>query len=78
MGAKKTMITVRIRQVMTTKNTLRISDYHGRGLSSLSARVGELLMAEGVINLDRNERAKLVTKGRRLEYFTIAYNSLRD
>jgi divalent metal cation (Fe/Co/Zn/Cd) transporter len=33
-------------------------------------------MAEDVINLDRSERSKLVTKGRRLEYFTIAYNSL--
>lgn len=33
-------------------------------------------MAEDVVNLDRNERSKLVTKGRRLEYFTIAYNSL--
>ncbi len=33
-------------------------------------------MAEDVINLDRIERSKLVAKGRRLEYFTIAYNSL--
>ena len=33
-------------------------------------------MAEDVINLDRIERSKLVTRGRRLEYFTIAYNSL--
>jgi divalent metal cation (Fe/Co/Zn/Cd) transporter len=33
-------------------------------------------MAGDVINLDRIERSKLVTRGRRLEYFTIAYNSL--
>ena len=33
-------------------------------------------MGEDVINLARIERSKLVTKGRRLEYFTIAYNSL--
>lgn len=33
-------------------------------------------MSEQVIGLDGNERAKLITKGRRLEYFTIAYNSL--
>jgi divalent metal cation (Fe/Co/Zn/Cd) transporter len=33
-------------------------------------------MSEQVINLDRIERSKLVAKGRRLEYFTIAYNSL--
>ena len=33
-------------------------------------------MSEQVINLERIERSKLVTKGRRLEYFTIAYNSL--
>jgi divalent metal cation (Fe/Co/Zn/Cd) transporter len=32
-------------------------------------------MSEQVINLARIERSKLVTKGRRLEYFTIAYNS---
>src|ERR1700694_2416422 len=38
--------------------------------------MGDVLMSEQVINLDRIERAKLVTKGRRLEYFTIAYNSL--
>jgi cation diffusion facilitator family transporter len=29
-----------------------------------------------VINLDKLEREKLVTRGRRLEYFTIAYNSI--
>jgi divalent metal cation (Fe/Co/Zn/Cd) transporter len=33
-------------------------------------------MSEEVINAERLERSKLVTKGRRLEYFTIAYNSL--
>jgi hypothetical protein len=33
-------------------------------------------MSEQVPNLDRIERSKLVTRGRRLEYFTIAYNSL--
>jgi divalent metal cation (Fe/Co/Zn/Cd) transporter len=33
-------------------------------------------MAEDAINLDRIKRSKLVTRGRRLEYFTIAYNSL--
>ena len=33
-------------------------------------------MSEQVIKLERIERSKLVTKGRRLEYFTIAYNSL--
>lgn len=33
-------------------------------------------MGEDVINLDKIERSKLVTKGRRLEYFTIVYNSL--
>jgi divalent metal cation (Fe/Co/Zn/Cd) transporter len=33
-------------------------------------------MSEQVINLDRIERSKLVAKGRRLEYFTIGYNSL--
>lgn len=33
-------------------------------------------MSEQVINLDGIERSKLITKGRRLEYFTIAYNSL--
>ena len=33
-------------------------------------------MSEQVINLDRIDRSKLVAKGRRLEYFTIAYNSL--
>jgi divalent metal cation (Fe/Co/Zn/Cd) transporter len=33
-------------------------------------------MSDQVINLERIERSKLVTKGRRLEYFTIAYNSL--
>lgn len=33
-------------------------------------------MSEEVINLDRIERVKLVTRGRRLEYFTVAYNSL--
>ena len=33
-------------------------------------------MSEQVINLARIERSKLVAKGRRLEYFTIAYNSL--
>jgi divalent metal cation (Fe/Co/Zn/Cd) transporter len=38
--------------------------------------VGDFLMTEQVINLERIERSKLVTKGRRLEYFTIAYNSL--
>ena len=35
-----------------------------------------LLMSEQVIKLERIDRSKLVTKGRRLEYFTIAYNSL--
>ena len=33
-------------------------------------------MSEQIISLARIERSKLVTKGRRLEYFTIAYNSL--
>lgn len=33
-------------------------------------------MSEQVINLARIERSKLVAKGRRLEYFTIGYNSL--
>lgn len=33
-------------------------------------------MSEEVIDLDRIERVKLVTRGRRLEYFTVAYNSL--
>ena len=33
-------------------------------------------MSDQVINLERIERSKLVTRGRRLEYFTIAYNSL--
>src|SRR5512138_2257370 len=33
-------------------------------------------MSEQVIKLERIDRSKLVTKGRRLEYFTIAYNSL--
>jgi divalent metal cation (Fe/Co/Zn/Cd) transporter len=47
---------------MTTKNLLRL--------------VGNCFMSEQVINLDRIERSKLVAKGRRLEYFTIAYNSL--
>src|SRR5260370_18242074 len=46
-------------------------DDRGISMSSLSARLGDLLMSEQVI-----ERAKLVNKGRRLEYFTIAYNSL--
>ncbi len=46
-------------------------DDRGISMSPLSARLGDLLMSEQVI-----ERAKLVNKGRRLEYFTIAYNSL--
>ena len=33
-------------------------------------------MSEQLINLERTERSKLVKRGRRLEYFTIAYNSL--
>lgn len=33
-------------------------------------------MSDQVINQARVERSKLVAKGRRLEYFTIAYNSL--
>lgn len=33
-------------------------------------------MSEEIVNLKRIERSKLVTSGRRLEYFTIAYNSL--
>lgn len=33
-------------------------------------------MSEQVIRLDTLERSRLVTKGRRLEYFTISYNSL--
>jgi divalent metal cation (Fe/Co/Zn/Cd) transporter len=33
-------------------------------------------MSEQVIKLERIDRSKLVTKGRKLEYFTIAYNSL--
>ena len=33
-------------------------------------------MSEEIVNLNRIERSKLVTSGRRLEYFTIAYNSL--
>lgn len=33
-------------------------------------------MREQVIKLERIERSKLITKGRRLEYFTIGYNSL--
>src|SRR5713101_7425173 len=33
-------------------------------------------MSEQIINLERIERSKLVTRGRRLEYFTITYNSL--
>jgi divalent metal cation (Fe/Co/Zn/Cd) transporter len=40
------------------------------------ASAGDVLMSEQAINLARIERSKLVTKGRRLEYFTIAYNSL--
>ena len=36
----------------------------------------DVVMSEQVIHLERSERSKLVTKGRRLEYFTIAYNSL--
>jgi divalent metal cation (Fe/Co/Zn/Cd) transporter len=35
-----------------------------------------LLVSEEVINLERMERVKLVTRGRRLEYFSVAYNSL--
>ena len=33
-------------------------------------------MSEQVIELQGIERSKLVARGRRLEYFTIAYNSL--
>jgi divalent metal cation (Fe/Co/Zn/Cd) transporter len=33
-------------------------------------------MNERVISRDRLERSKLVARGRRLEHFTIAYNSL--
>jgi divalent metal cation (Fe/Co/Zn/Cd) transporter len=46
------------------------------GAAALSATMEDSLMSEQVINLARVERSKLVTKGRRLEYFTIAYNSL--
>jgi hypothetical protein len=34
-------------------------------------------MSEQAIKIAEIERTKLVTKGRRLEYFTIAYNSLQ-
>ncbi len=33
-------------------------------------------MSQQVIQIDRSNRAKLVSRGRKLEYFTIAYNSL--
>jgi divalent metal cation (Fe/Co/Zn/Cd) transporter len=37
--------------------------------------VGVFLVSEQVINLEIIERSKLVKRGRRLEYFTIVYNS---